>query len=278
MKYRSVVLLLGAAGSALSTACTSSPAADLVLVDGGVFANHKSRYYGSAESVPSFYLGRREVTQREWRAVMGTNPAHFQGDSLPVETVSWYDCVAYCNARSAREGLQPYYAIDKQPPTPAAPQDPDTIRWVVTPRAGANGYRLPTEREWEYAASGGQRSRGYTYSGSETIGPVAWFWQNSGDRFLTQSWSWSLLQQNRNRTRPAGAKAPNELGLYDMSGNVREWCEDWQDRQGPEGFPGRIWKGGGWIGADFCCAPAFRASYEASGRGADQGFRVCRNR
>ncbi|HLI93352.1 MAG TPA: SUMF1/EgtB/PvdO family nonheme iron enzyme [Puia sp.] len=224
-----------------------------------------------------FCLGVDEVTQKEWTAVMGYNPSHFRGDNLPVEMVSWYDCIDYCNRRSVKEGLRPYYTIDKHSKDPDNTNELDSIKWKVTINSGANGYRLPTEMEWAYAAEGGQLSKGFIYSGSDSIDDVAWYWKNSGDNDLTGSWSWSAVQQNNNKTQPVGRKAPNELGLYDMSGNVREWCWDSNGNDGTGQPPGRIWKGGGWMGADFCCASAFRAAYQANGKGPDQGLRVGRD-
>jgi sulfatase modifying factor 1 len=160
--------------------------ANLVLVKGGTFKNSKSNYYGKKVTLSSFYIGKYDVTQREWVDVMGSNPSQFKGDYLPVEMVNWYDCVEYCNQRSAKEGLSPYYNIDKLNKDPNNERDPqfdgdlDTVKWTVTINAGANGYRLPTEAEWEYAADGGQLSKSYTYSGSNDIEKVAWYWKNSG--------------------------------------------------------------------------------------------------
>lgn len=213
-------------------------------------------------TISGFYVSKYEITQQEWQHVMGNNPSTFKGDRLPVETVTWYDGIEYCNQRSIKEGLQPYYTINK-----------DQVG--IT---NSNGYRLPTEAEWEYAASGGQLSKNYTYAGSDTVNIVAWYWENSGDKPLTGVWSWAAIKNNHNETKPVGSKNANELGLYDMSGNVREWCEDWyEDRDMPVGTM-RVWRGGGWMGADISCASTFRGNFQANGAGSDQGFRVCRNR
>ena len=264
---------------------------DLVLVKGGEFKNTKSNYYGKGVTISDFYIGKYDITQKEWTDVMGDNPSRFKGDNLPVETVSWYDSIEYCNKRSLKEGLRPYYNINKVRKDPNNRPDPkfgdlDTTKWTVTLNKDANGYRLPTEAEWEYAASGGQLSRGYIYSGSDAVDEVAWYWRNAGDRTLSGAWNWPSIEQNHNQTKPVGAKKPNELGLYDMSGNVRQWCWDWQGELGsnvvdPKGAASgfhRVWKGGGWIGADFCCASAYRGGLAANGKGPDQGFRVCRNK
>ena len=263
-------------------AWAQKPWDNLVLVEGGAFRNTKSNF---SLMLSNFYLGKYEVTQKEWNEVMGSNPAKFQGDDLPVETVSWYDCVEYCNKRSLKEGLKPYYTIEKEKADPENQTVIDDVKWTVTINAGANGYRLPTEAEWEYAAGGGQKSKSFTYSGGDDIEKVAWYWQNAGDKILTGSWSWPVIEQNHTKTKPVGGKQPNELGLFDMSGNVREWCGDWYgelttDGTGPKrssSESGRVWKGGGWIGGDFCCAPSFRAGLEANGKGPDQGLRVCRS-
>ena len=171
----------------------------------------------------SFYMSKYEVTQRQWREVMGSNPSRFKGDSLPVEQVSWYDAVEYCNRLSRKEGLTPAYRIDGK-----------NAAWNLS----ANGYRLPTEAEWEYAAGGGNKSRGYKYSGSNSAGDVGWYRDNSSSK-----------------THPVGGKQPNELGLYDMSGNVYEWCWDWKgsyssssqtDPQGPSSGSRRVRRGGSW--------------------------------
>lgn len=259
---------------------------NLVLVDGGTFKNTKSNYYAKGVTLSSFYIGRYEVTQKEWSEVTGSNPSKFKGDNLPVETVSWYDCIEYCNKRSTKEGLKPYYNIDKEKKDPLNDIDIDDVKWTVTTNPQANGYRLPTEAEWEYAASGGQLSKNYTYAGSDDVDKAGWYYKNSGDAEMTGLWNWTAIENNHNKTKTIGGKEPNELQLYDMSGNVREWCWDRYgdlesnitDPQGSSKGAVRVWKGGGWIGGDFCCASSFRASFEANGSGPDQGLRLCRNK
>ena len=126
----------------------------------------------------NYYIGKYEVTQALWQAVMGSNPSIFKGDDLPVEKVSWDDCQDFISKLNAMTGKR---------------------------------FRLPSEAEWEYAARGGKKSRGYQYSGSNTLGDVAWYYGNSGGP----------------KTHAVGTKQPNELGIYDMTGNVLEWCQDW---------------------------------------------------
>ncbi|MBA7709961.1 Formylglycine-generating enzyme [subsurface metagenome] len=168
-------------------------------------------------------MSKYEVTQKQWREVMGTNPSYFKGDNLPVEKVSWYDAVEYCNRLSRNEGITPCYSGSG-----------NSIQCDFS----ANGYRLPTEAEWEYAARGGNNSRGYKYAGSNSVGEVGWYDSNSG----------------RN-THDAGRKKANELELHDMSGNVWEWCWDWKgdysyssqtDPRGSSGGSGRVLRGGSW--------------------------------
>lgn len=265
--------------SACSSEKPTEKKGDLVFVKGGTFKNTKSNYYGESVTVADFYIGKYEVTQREWVEIMGSNPSQFRGDDLPVEMVSWYDVIEYCNQRSLKEGLAPFYNIDKQTKDPNNKSEYDPLKWTVTIHEGANGYRLPTEAEWEYAAGGGQMSKSYTYSGSDRAEESAWYWRNAGDRYLSGDWNWSSIESNNSQPRAVGLKKPNELGLYDMSGNVREWCWDWygEDDSASSGGAFRVVKGGGWIGDVSSSELSFRGKFEASGFGPDQGFRVSRS-
>lgn len=188
----------------------------------------------AGEAVSAFYIGKYEVTWGEWKTVRDwsvdngyndlTDVGVSASDSHPVRFVNWFDAVKWCNAKSEKEGLQPVYfrngLVYREGEGPADPYfDPNgTDEYTIDIQANANGYRLPLESEWEWAALGGQSSRGFTYSGSNDLDSVAWFEANS-------TGSTSDYYQGRG-TFPVGLKQANELGIHDMSGNAVEWCWD----------------------------------------------------
>ena len=192
---------------------------EIVLVRGGTFTMgctpvkgrdcHNNEGPAHQVSLTDFHIGKYEVTQAQWLAVMGSNPSKFSGcDSCPVENISWIDVQDFLSKLNSMTGKR---------------------------------YRLPTEAEWEYAARGGNQSRGYVFSGGSTyrsLDGVAWYGYNSDEK-----------------THPVGQKLANELGLYDMSGNVDEWCQDWEgdyssgsqtNPRGPSSGSYRILRGGSW--------------------------------
>ena len=180
------------------------------------------------------------------------NPYFQQTDNSPVTCVSWNDAVTFCNWKSDWEGLTRAYRINGSD---------------VTCNFEANGYRLPTEAEWEYAARGGSRSQGYKYSGGNNLDEVGWYRDNS------------------NIAQSVGLKKPNELGCYDMSGSVWEWCWDWfgkysavstTDLHGPNSGKDRVSRGGGWYGAALGARVANRNSCDRSYSNCTIGFRLCR--
>ncbi len=252
---------------------------NFVLVKGGDCKNKNSQLYGKGLKISDFYIGKYEVTQKEWNEIMESNPSQYKGDKLPVEMVNWYESIEYCNKRSIKEGLDPYYNIDKDKKDPNNTSEIDDIKWTVTINPEANGYRLPTEIEWEYAAGGGQDSKNYTYSGSNNVDDVAWYWINSGDKKLDGEWRWEKVESNKGQTKSVGSKKPNELGIYDMSGNVREWCWNWYG-EALESNSGslRCWRGGCWLSDDTACKFSYRGKFDPNGKGYDQGFRLCRNK
>ncbi|MDR1952573.1 MAG: formylglycine-generating enzyme family protein [Elusimicrobiota bacterium] len=236
---------------------------DMVFVKGGTFtmgSPPSERMRGGNEgpqhevTVSDFYLGKYEVTQKEYLAVMGTNPSAHKGDNLPVESITWYEAIQYCNALSIKEGLTPVYTIRGA-----------TVTW----NHAFNGYRLPTEAEWEYAAKGGNKDAvTFLYAGSNNADTVGWHSGNSSE------------------SRPVGSKAPNGLGLYDMSGNVGEMCWDFHGpydaapQTNPAGAPTGVYhvgRGGCWYYDAQYLRASFRAYIEPETRYHMVGFRIALN-
>ncbi len=188
-------------------------------------------------SIPRpFYLGTYEVTQSQYRSLTGYSPSWFEGESLPVESVSWYDAVRYCNALSVREGFEEYYTISGK---------------VVTVNTRSNGYRLPTEAEWEYACRSGTQTD--LYSGN-LLNPRGDCLPDQPEELNLDRVAWYCLNSDR-RSHPVGSKEPNAFGLYDMHGNVCEWVGDYFEDgyyarsprvnpQGPASGEFRIVRGG----------------------------------
>lgn len=216
---------------------------EMVRVEGGTFrmgATSEQEDDARSDEKPvhsvtlsSYYIGKTEVTQALWQAVMGSNPSDFKGANLPVECVSWGDCQEFVQKLNRLTG---------------------------------RNFRLHTEAAWEFACRGGNNSRGYKYSGSNNLGSVAWYEDNSGGK-----------------THSVGTKAPNELGIFDMSGNVWEWCSDWYadytsysqtDPTGPRSVSGRVDRGGSWCDGAWCCRSSFRDGDDPTNRSCRLGLRL----
>ena len=237
-----------------------SKVSEMVEIKGGTFMmgspeDEEDRYDDEVQHevtlTREFLMMKYTVTQALWESVMGENPSLFRGASRPVECVSWFDCIDFANQLSEKEGLQKVYERDGS---------------EVKMNLEANGYRLPTEAEWEYAARGGED---YIYSGSNNVDEVAWYYGNSGEE-----------------TYGVGQKKVNGYGLYDMSGNVFEWVWDWygeypRDSQtDPLGSPSgssRVLRGGSWIDDPESVRVSYRYCVGPTSRYDNLGFRLGRS-
>ncbi|MFJ8042575.1 formylglycine-generating enzyme family protein [Kitasatospora sp. NPDC096147] len=188
--------------------------------------------------VASFALSAVPVTQESYARVTGLRPAAGVGERLPVEGVSWFDAVGFCNALSERAGLEPVYRIDGE-----------AVAW----EAGADGYRLPTEAEWEHACRAGGTGPRYG-----ELDEIAWYAGNS-----------------EGRVRPVGGRRPNAWGLYDMLGNVWDWCWDLYDAEVYGSY--RVLRGGGWSDEQWSCRASVRRRSHPTYRIDDVGFRIARS-
>ena len=225
---------------------------EMVEVRGGTFrmgatseqgsdADSDDEYPVHSVTLSGYYIGKTEVTQALWKAVMGSNPSRFKGDNMPVECVSWNDC---------QEFIRKLNSLPVQT------------------------FRLPTEAEWEFPCRGGNNSRGYKYSGSNNLGSVAWCVDNNGGTTHTvdikapnELGIYDMNGNSGGKTHPVGTKVPNELGIYDMSGNVWEWCNDWygdyttnpqKNPTGPLSGSDRVNRGGSWFDIACHCCSSFR--------------------
>ncbi|MDR1833008.1 MAG: formylglycine-generating enzyme family protein [Fusobacteriaceae bacterium] len=215
-------------------------------------------------TVSSFYLSPFEVTQREYQALTGTNPSAWKGENNPVTHVSWFDAIRFCNAKSRREGLADAYEINGE-----------NVTW----NQSANGYRLPTEAEWEYACRAGTVT---PFNTGETITARQ---ANFNDKSFFGS---NTTGESGKQTMPVGSFAPNAWGLYDMHGNVWEWCWDWygaysdeaqRDPQGASSGSARVDRGGAWIEVGpQNLRSACRDRHQPADKGRRLGFRLARSR
>jgi len=268
----------------------------MVLVKGGSFqmgnVNNESEGYSDEKPVHrvtltyDYWMGKYEVTFAEYDAFCNATGRSKPGDegwgrgTRPVMNVTWWDAIAYCNWLSEKEGIAKAYdsngnLLDRNGRT-------------TTDITKVQGYRLPTEAEWEYAARGGQNTKGHKYAGSDDLNEVGWYWQNAGDKWLPgtdSDWDVNKIIANKNKTQPVGQKKPNELGLYDMSGNVWEWCHDWYgdyasttqtNPTGPSSGSYRVGRGGSWSNDAQSCRVAYRNYFTPTSGGSFLGFRLSR--
>jgi len=241
----------------------------MLFVEAGTFNNGTSNV-----TLSSYFIERFELTQASYQAVMGTNPSYFSGyPNRPVEKVSWFNAIEYSNRRSIQEGFTPCYSYSTYGTNPAnwptGWNTNETYHTNISCSWSANGYRLPTEMEWMFAAKGGTQMHDYIYSGSNDLNLVGWFNGNN----------------NPYGTKSVGGLQANELGLFDMSGNVFEWCWDiygsYPDgsQNNPTGLStgaSRLLRGGGFVNGSDSCTVSGRNSHVATVNSSTIGFRCVR--
>jgi formylglycine-generating enzyme required for sulfatase activity len=256
---------------------------DFVLIPGGTFimgspASEPQRRYNESPqhqvTVSSFYMGKYALTQKEYQTITGTNPSDFKGDKLPVEQVSWYDAVTYCNARSIAEGLEAAYNVNQDRVDPDNSGDIDPLKWEVTWNQSADGYRLLTEAEWEYACRAGTATPFYMGNNITT---------DDANYDGNNPYNGNAKGLFRETTLPVGSFTKNSFGLYDMHGNVYEWCWDWAgdypgdaqtDPSGQASGSQRILRGGSWGSSALILRSAFRNYANPSHKNHYFGFRL----
>jgi formylglycine-generating enzyme required for sulfatase activity len=213
-----------------------------------------------------FYISKTEVIQRDYKALMGVNPSSCKGDRQPVELVNWYDAALYCNALSKKEGFDTVYSYASITGTPGDSCELNELKTDLRRK----GYRLPTEAEWEYACRGGTTTE--------------YYWGDSDDSAIVSNYAWYRINCDSS-THPAGGKLPNNYGLYDMNGNVFEWCNDWSEEEyylnsplenpeGPVTGSYRAMRGGSWGSSASSCRSAIRRSGFPGSRSVHCGFRL----
>ncbi len=254
---------------------------NMVFIQGGTFQmgskDGKSNETPHSVTLSDYYIARHEVTFEEYdrfcQATGKTKPDDegWGRGKRPVINVSWYDAIEYCNWRSSQDGLTPVYSINERTQDPNNKSSRDDLKWTVTINWQANGYRLPTEAEWEYAA----RSRGKDQK---------WAGTSSEDQ-LTSFANGYGKTDGYQYTSPVGTFKANDLGLFDMNGNVYEWCWDWygsyslnsnSNPKGPNTGSGRVLRGGSWFSLPASLRCAYRLDLYPDDRNLDIGFRLSR--
>ena len=261
----------------------ASPGKDFVLIKGGSFTmgSPESEDWRSGDekqhsaTVASFYLSKFEVTQKEWREITGKNPSNFSGDKLPVESVTWLEALEFCNALSKKDGRVPAYTIL---------DGGKSVRW----NRAANGYRLPTETEWEYAARAGTSTPFYSRKvpGAEDVNFYGHYPYQIEQNYFNDSVLETRPGVYRGTTVPVGSFEPNPNGLFDIYGNVGEWCFDYYDlysalsQTNPSGASHgsrRVYRGGGWNDFGKNLRSAYRAALPQESRAYNVGLRLAAN-